>query len=65
MSGRYFEEWQIGDRIDHPIHRTVTETDNLLFSAMTHNPNPCILTPRRRGSVNLARFWSMALSPSP
>lgn len=40
MSGRYFEEWQIGDRIDHPIHRTVTETDNLLFSAMTHNPQP-------------------------
>lgn len=40
MSGRYFEEWQVGDRIDHPIHRTVTETDNLLFSAMTHNPQP-------------------------
>jgi len=40
MSGRYFEEWQVGDRIDHPIRRTVTETDNLLFSAMTHNPQP-------------------------
>jgi acyl dehydratase len=40
MAGRYFDEWQIGDRIDHEIHRTVTETDSLLFSAMTHNPQP-------------------------
>ncbi|WDF74600.1 MaoC family dehydratase [Novosphingobium sp. KACC 22771] len=40
MSGRYFEEWTVGDRIEHPIRRTVTETDNLLFSAMTHNPQP-------------------------
>jgi acyl dehydratase len=40
MSGRYFEEWRIGDRIAHPIRRTVTETDNLLFSTMTHNPQP-------------------------
>ena len=40
MSGRYFDEWQIGDRIEHPIRRTVTETDNLLFSTMTHNPQP-------------------------
>jgi acyl dehydratase len=40
MAGRYFEEWQIGDRIEHPIRRTVTETDNLLFSTMTHNPQP-------------------------
>ncbi|KQM28984.1 MULTISPECIES: MaoC family dehydratase [unclassified Sphingomonas] len=40
MSGRYYDDWQVGDRIDHPIRRTVTETDNLLFSAMTHNPQP-------------------------
>ena len=40
MTGRYFDEWQIGDRIEHPIRRTVTETDNLLFSTMTHNPQP-------------------------
>ena len=40
MAGRWFEEWAVGDRIDHPIRRTVTETDNLLFSAMTHNPQP-------------------------
>ena len=40
MAGRYFDEWCIGDRIEHDVHRTVTETDNLLFSAMTHNPQP-------------------------
>lgn len=40
MAGRFFEEWQVGDRIEHPIRRTVTETDNLLFSTMTHNPQP-------------------------
>ena len=40
MSGRHYDEWRIGDRIDHPIRRTVTETDNLLFSTMTHNPQP-------------------------
>ena len=40
MPGRYFEEWQVGDRIDHAITRTVTETDNLLISALTHNPQP-------------------------
>ncbi len=40
MAGRHFEDWTIGDRILHEIHRTVTETDNLLFSAMTHNPQP-------------------------
>ena len=40
MSGRHWEDWSIGDRIAHPIRRTVTETDNLLFSTMTHNPQP-------------------------
>jgi acyl dehydratase len=40
MAGRYFEDWTVGDRIAHEIRRTVTETDNLLFSTMTHNPQP-------------------------
>ena len=40
MAGRYFNQWQIGDTIAHEIRRTVTETDNLLFSVMTHNPQP-------------------------
>ena len=38
MAGRWFEQWQVGDRIVHEVRRT--ETDNLLFSCMTHNPQP-------------------------
>ncbi|MFL6724523.1 MAG: MaoC family dehydratase [Sphingomicrobium sp.] len=40
MAGRYFDEWQVGDVITHDIRRTVTETDNVLVSALTHNPQP-------------------------
>ena len=40
MAGRFFDEWTVGDRLTHDIRRTVTETDNLLFTTMTHNPQP-------------------------
>ena len=40
MAGRYYDQWSVGDTIVHEIRRTVTETDNLLFSTMTHNPQP-------------------------
>ncbi|MEQ7874438.1 MaoC family dehydratase [Sphingomonas sp. ASV193] len=40
MAGRFFDEWQVGDRLRHDITRTVTETDNLLISTLTHNPQP-------------------------
>ena len=40
MAGRYFDEWQVGDKLTHQPGRTVTETDNLMFSAMTHNMQP-------------------------
>lgn len=40
MAGKFFDEWQVGTRIEHEIRRTVTETDNLMFSVMTHNPQP-------------------------
>ena len=40
MAGRYFDDWAVGDHMVHDIRRTVTETDNLLFSTMTHNPQP-------------------------
>ncbi|MDZ4275694.1 MAG: MaoC family dehydratase [Erythrobacter sp.] len=40
MAGKFFDEWVVGTRIEHEIRRTVTETDNLLFSTMTHNPQP-------------------------
>ncbi len=40
MAGKFFDDWRVGDRLEHEIRRTVTETDNLLFSTMTHNPQP-------------------------
>jgi acyl dehydratase len=40
MPGLYLEEFQAGMVIHHPIRRTVTETDNILFSTMTMNPQP-------------------------
>ena len=40
MAGRFFDDWTVGDTLAHDIRRTVTETDNLLFSTMTHNPQP-------------------------
>ncbi len=38
MAGLYFEEFTVGQTFRHGLRRTVTETDNVLFSAMTHNP---------------------------
>ena len=38
MPGIWFDELSVGQLFDHPIRRTVTETDNLLFSTLTHNP---------------------------
>ncbi len=40
MTGRCYEDWSIGDTLDHQPHRTVTQTDNLLISTLTHNPQP-------------------------
>jgi acyl dehydratase len=38
MAGLWFDELEVGQVFEHPIRRTVTETDNLLFSTLTHNP---------------------------
>ncbi|MGI9225429.1 MAG: MaoC family dehydratase [Woeseiaceae bacterium] len=38
MPGLYFEEFSVGQTFDHPIRRTITETDNVLITTMTHNP---------------------------
>ena len=38
MPGLHYEEFQVGRVIAHEIRRTVTEYDNLLVTALTHNP---------------------------
>jgi acyl dehydratase len=40
MPGRYFDEWQVGDKVAHTVTRTVTENDNVLISTLTHNAQP-------------------------
>ena len=38
--GRFFEDFQVGMVMRHPVGRTVTATDNTWFSLLTCNPNP-------------------------
>ncbi len=40
MPGLYFEEFSVGQKFEHAIRRTITEADNVFFSALTHNPAP-------------------------
>ena len=40
MTGLYYEQFEIGMEFKHSLIRTVTESDNLLFCALTHNPQP-------------------------
>ena len=40
MPGLYFEEFTVGQTFRHGITRTITEADNVWFSALTHNPAP-------------------------
>jgi itaconyl-CoA hydratase len=39
-TGRVFEDFNVGDRYQHPLGRTVTQTDNIWFTLITANPNP-------------------------
>ncbi len=38
MAGLYFDELRVGQVFKHDIQRTITESDNVWFSAITHNP---------------------------
>lgn len=40
VSGRWFEQLPVGTTVQHVTRRTVTETDNVLFTTMTMNPAP-------------------------
>jgi acyl dehydratase len=40
MPGKYFEDLQVGERFKHSHGRTITEMDNVLFSALTMNTQP-------------------------
>jgi len=38
LGGKYFEQFEVGQAFNHEVRRTVTDMDNILFSALTHNP---------------------------
>jgi acyl dehydratase len=40
MAGLYLEEFRVGHVFRHALTKTVTESDNMLFSTMTLNPQP-------------------------
>ncbi len=40
MGGLYYEDFEPDQSFRHAIRRTITEMDNVLFSALTHNPQP-------------------------
>ncbi len=40
MAGLYLEQFQPGQQFRHALTKTVTESDNMLFSTMTLNPQP-------------------------
>ncbi len=40
MSGKYFEDLEVGQHFQHPRGRTITEMDNVLFSSLTMNTQP-------------------------
>lgn len=55
--GLYFEEFKVGDVFQHAVTRTVTETDNLLFTALTHNTQPLHLDEEfAKGTIHGARL---------
>jgi acyl dehydratase len=40
MSGLYYEQFEVGQRFEHDLTRTLTEMDNVLFSSLTMNTQP-------------------------
>ena len=55
MPGKTFDQWTVGDRIVHDLHRTVTDTDNVLITTLTHNPQPLHLDAEYAGATEFGR----------
>ncbi len=55
MAGHYYEELVEGWHVAHAITRTVTETDNILITTLTHNPQPLHLDAEYAGQTEFGR----------
>jgi acyl dehydratase len=56
VAGRVFGQWKVGDHIAHDLTRTVTETDNLLITTLTHNPQPLHLDAEYAAGTEFGRI---------
>jgi acyl dehydratase len=56
MPGRLYEQFEVGEVIRHEMRRTVTETDNLMTCALTHNPQPLHLDAEYAGATEFGRI---------
>lgn len=56
MTGKPYDAWEIGEVLQHELRRTVTETDNLMISALTHNPQPLHLDAVYAASTEFGRI---------
>jgi acyl dehydratase len=56
MAGKPWDKWQVNETILHDLTRTVTETDNLLTCALTHNPQPLHLDAEYAGQTEFGRI---------
>jgi acyl dehydratase len=56
MPGRPYDALTVGDAIAHPLRRTVTETDNLLITALTHNTQPLHLDAEAAAASEFGRI---------
>ncbi len=66
MPGKYFEELEVGAVFTHQPSRTVTETDNLLFTTLTHNTQPLHLDAEfaagtQHGRIIVNSLYTLAL----
>ena len=55
MAGLWFEQLEVGLRVEHATTRTVTETDNVLFTTMTMNPQPLHLDAEYAATTEFGR----------
>jgi len=55
--GLWFEELSPGSVIEHPLRRTVTEADNVLFSMLTMNTQPLHLDEESRARPSSGPPW--------
>ena len=56
MAGRFFDQFEVGWSLQHALRRTVTETDNLLITTLTHNPQPLHLDAEHAAGTEFGRI---------